>query len=93
MSLIGLQELFDLNALPPVRTCLSLAIIDKDRLALGTEEGLCCVELDRDLVIKVGDNKRVDNIYFVPEEQLLIVITGEFHYSSHIFSCSLYYIF
>lgn len=49
---------------------------------LGTEEGVFCVELDREIIVKIGsETKRIDNVYYVPEEQLLIVISGL--YSNH----------
>ena len=40
-------EAYDCN-LPLIKTTLSAAIVDKDRIALGTEEGLFIVELRHD---------------------------------------------
>ncbi|KAJ8409079.1 hypothetical protein AAFF_G00241000 [Aldrovandia affinis] len=44
---ILLQEAYD-HSLPAIKTTLSAAIVDRDRVALGTEDGLYVVELTRD---------------------------------------------
>uniref|UniRef100_A0A915L687 CNH domain-containing protein n=1 Tax=Romanomermis culicivorax TaxID=13658 RepID=A0A915L687_ROMCU len=72
-----LKELLDNQSLPLIRGALSAAVIDKDRIALATEEGLFCIELDREIVVRVGDNKRVEMVEYVAAEQLLIVLAGK----------------
>lgn len=72
------KELLDQLSLPLLRStvCLCAAVIDKERIAIGTEEGLFCIELDRETFVRIGDNKRVDAVEYMPEEQLLIVMSG-----------------
>jgi hypothetical protein len=41
------KEVLD-NTVTVIRNALSATPIDRDRLVVGTEEGLYCVDLDRD---------------------------------------------
>jgi len=59
---------------------MSGALIDMDRVVLGTEEGLLCVDLDREEIARVGESKRIYQIEYVTEEQLLVVICGKQHH-------------
>ncbi|KRZ66878.1 Serine/threonine-protein kinase MRCK beta [Trichinella papuae] len=71
------RELVDQTALPLVKGALCAAVVDKDRLLLGTDDGLYCVELDRETVFRLGDGRRVDQIDFIADEHLIIVMTGK----------------
>ena len=43
-------------------TALSACLIDKDRMVLGTEDGLFCVDLDRDEIGRIGDGKKIHQV-------------------------------
>ncbi|GFQ66782.1 hypothetical protein TNCT_341541, partial [Trichonephila clavata] len=70
------KEILD-NTISIVKNALSAAIIDRDRIVLGTEEGLYCVDLDREEIARIGDGKKISQIQYVPEEQLLIAVSGK----------------
>lgn len=56
---------------------MSGAIIDPDRLVIGTEEGLFCLDLDRSEIAKVGEGKKIYLLEYVTEEQLIVVLSGK----------------
>ena len=41
------REVLD-NTVSVIKNALSACLIDRDRMAVGTEDGLFCVDLDRD---------------------------------------------
>ncbi|XP_076060516.1 serine/threonine-protein kinase gek isoform X4 [Oratosquilla oratoria] len=51
-------------------------VVDPDRLLLGAEEGLFCIDLDNCEISRVGDGKKIVGIEYIPEEQLVMVIAG-----------------
>ena len=57
---------------------LSACLIDKDRIVVGTEDGLFCVDLDRDEICRIGDGKKIHQVEYIPDEQLMIVLAGKF---------------
>lgn len=69
------QEAYD-STLPFIKTSLSAAVIDRERIALGTEEGLYAVELTRDMIIRAADCKKVHQIELIPKENLIVIICG-----------------
>ncbi|KAG8194299.1 hypothetical protein JTE90_004528 [Oedothorax gibbosus] len=72
------KEILD-NTITIVKNALSAAIIDRERVVLGTEEGLYCVDLDREgiqKIARIGDGKKISQIDYVPEEQLLIAVSA-----------------
>ena len=48
-----------------------------DRLVLGTDDGLFCVDLDRDEICRIGDGKKLHQVEYVAEEQLIIPLAGK----------------
>ncbi|GIX85259.1 hypothetical protein CEXT_551051 [Caerostris extrusa] len=63
------KEILD-NTISIVKNALSAAIIDRERIVLGTEEGLYCVDLDREgiqKIARIGDGKKISQIAYVPE--------------------------
>ncbi|XP_015923489.1 serine/threonine-protein kinase Genghis Khan isoform X7 [Parasteatoda tepidariorum] len=70
------KEILD-NTISVVKNALSAAIIDRERIVLGTEEGLYCVDLDREEIARIGEGKKISQIEYVPEEQLLIAVSGK----------------
>ncbi|XP_063002367.1 serine/threonine-protein kinase MRCK gamma [Elgaria multicarinata webbii] len=79
-----LKEAYD-NGLPFVPHALSAAIIDRERIALGTEDGLFLIHLRTNDVLQVGDCRRVQLLLVSPQAQLLSVLCGKNH-SLRVFS-------
>ncbi|XP_059484559.1 serine/threonine-protein kinase Genghis Khan isoform X4 [Neocloeon triangulifer] len=73
------KDLLD-NNLAFIKNAMSGAIIDPDRLVLGTEEGLFCLDLDRSEIARVGDGKKIFQLEYIIEEQLLVVLAGKQRY-------------
>ncbi|OQR73867.1 serine/threonine-protein kinase Genghis Khan-like [Tropilaelaps mercedesae] len=74
--LVEPKQLLD-STLSIIKNCLSAVIISKERVLLGTEEGLFCVDLDNDEICKVGYNKKIEQLEYLPEEQLILCISGK----------------
>ncbi|BFZ11843.1 hypothetical protein BsWGS_14882 [Bradybaena similaris] len=75
------QEVCD-NSLSLVKVTNSAAILDSSRLILGTEEGLYCIELTKDQIIRIGDKsekKQVYQVELLTEQQLgyIVYISGK----------------
>ncbi|XP_061462405.1 serine/threonine-protein kinase MRCK gamma isoform X2 [Rhineura floridana] len=79
-----LKEAYD-NGLPFIPHALSAAIIDRERIVLGTEDGLFLIHLRTNDVLQVGDCRRVQLLLLSPQAQLLSVLCGKNH-SVRIFS-------
>uniref|UniRef100_A0A8C5RNH6 Non-specific serine/threonine protein kinase n=1 Tax=Laticauda laticaudata TaxID=8630 RepID=A0A8C5RNH6_LATLA len=77
-SVYMLKEAYD-NGLPFIPHALSAAIIDRERLTLGTDYGLFLVNLRTNDVLRVGDCRRVQLLLVSPEAQLLSVLCGKNH--------------
>lgn len=73
------RELLD-NTISFTKTVMSAAIIDPDRLVIGAEEGLFCLDLDQNEIARVGDTKKIYQMDYIPEEQLLVVLAGKQRY-------------
>ncbi|XP_060574804.1 serine/threonine-protein kinase MRCK alpha-like isoform X2 [Ruditapes philippinarum] len=72
------QEVYD-NSLSLVKGTFSAATLESGRLLLGTEEGVYIAELAKDVLIRIGDKsekKPVFQVELVPEEQLIVLISG-----------------
>lgn len=78
-SVFQAKEILD-TTVAIVRNSLAGAIIDKERILLGTEEGLYCIDLDREEIARIGDTKKISQIEYILIEQLLIVIAGKHRY-------------
>ncbi|KAK7150532.1 hypothetical protein R3I93_011697 [Phoxinus phoxinus] len=70
-----LHEAYD-SSLPAIKTTLSAAIIDRERIILGTEDGLFVVELTRDIILRAADCKRVCQIELIPKEKMVALLSG-----------------
>ncbi|XP_045631427.1 serine/threonine-protein kinase MRCK gamma isoform X1 [Ursus americanus] len=70
-----LKEAYD-NGLPLLPHALCAAIIDQERLALGTEEGLFVIHLHSNDIFQVGDCRRVQRLTVSPTAGLLVVLCG-----------------
>ncbi|XP_006861147.1 PREDICTED: serine/threonine-protein kinase MRCK gamma [Chrysochloris asiatica] len=70
-----LKEAYD-NGLPLLPNVLCAAIIDQERLALGTEEGLFVIHLHSNDIFQVGECRRVQQLAVSPTSGLLVVLCG-----------------
>ncbi|XP_054999226.1 serine/threonine-protein kinase MRCK gamma isoform X2 [Sorex araneus] len=71
----ALKEAYD-NGLPLLAQTLCAAVLDQDRLALGTEEGLFVVHLRSNDIFQVGECRRVQRLAVSPTAGLLAVLCG-----------------
>ncbi|XP_069371025.1 serine/threonine-protein kinase MRCK beta isoform X10 [Paralichthys olivaceus] len=70
-----LHEAYDAS-LPVIKTTLSAAVIDRERVALGTEDGLFVVEVTRDVIVRAVDSKKVYQIDLIPKEKIVALLCG-----------------
>uniref|UniRef100_A0A8C3PD58 Non-specific serine/threonine protein kinase n=1 Tax=Chrysemys picta bellii TaxID=8478 RepID=A0A8C3PD58_CHRPI len=77
-SVYILKEAYD-NGLPLIPQALSAAVIDRERIALGTEEGLFVIHLHTNEVLQLGDCRRVQLLLVSPQAQVLSVLCGKNH--------------
>ncbi|XP_006901591.1 PREDICTED: serine/threonine-protein kinase MRCK gamma [Elephantulus edwardii] len=70
-----LKEAYD-NGLPLLPHALCAAIIDQERLALGTEEGLFVIHLHSNDIFQVGECRRVQQLAVSPTSGLLVALCG-----------------
>uniref|UniRef100_A0A2D4EXK3 Non-specific serine/threonine protein kinase n=2 Tax=Micrurus corallinus TaxID=54390 RepID=A0A2D4EXK3_MICCO len=73
------QEAYD-STLPLIKTSLAATIIDQDRIAIGSDEGLYVIEVTRDVIVRAADCKKVYQIELVPKEKIIILICGRNHH-------------
>uniref|UniRef100_A0A8C8SBG1 Serine/threonine-protein kinase MRCK beta n=1 Tax=Pelusios castaneus TaxID=367368 RepID=A0A8C8SBG1_9SAUR len=73
------QEAYD-STLPLIKTSLAAAVLDRDRIAIGSEEGLYVIEVTRDVIVRVADCKKVYQIELAPKEKIVILICGRNHH-------------
>ncbi|XP_078130739.1 serine/threonine-protein kinase MRCK beta isoform X3 [Sander vitreus] len=70
-----LHEAYDAS-LPIIKTTLSAAVLDRERIVLGTEDGLFVVEVTRDVIVRAADSKRVYQIDLIPKEKIIALLCG-----------------
>ncbi|XP_051264929.1 serine/threonine-protein kinase MRCK beta isoform X2 [Dicentrarchus labrax] len=70
-----LHEAYDAS-LPIIKTTLSAALLDRERIALGTEDGLFVVEVTRDVIVRAADSKKVYQIDLIPKEKIIALLCG-----------------
>ncbi|XP_044731318.1 serine/threonine-protein kinase Genghis Khan isoform X2 [Chrysoperla carnea] len=70
------RELLD-NTVSITKNAMSGIIIDSDRLVIGAEEGLFCVDLDHSEIAKVGESKKIYELWYIADEQLIVVVSGK----------------
>ncbi|XP_025070708.1 serine/threonine-protein kinase MRCK gamma [Alligator sinensis] len=81
---LALKEAYD-SGLPLLPHALATAILDRERIALGTEDGLFVLHLRTNDVVQVGDCRRVQGLLACPQAQVLAVLCGR-HHSVRLFS-------
>ncbi|XP_037694284.1 serine/threonine-protein kinase MRCK gamma isoform X3 [Choloepus didactylus] len=75
LPVYSLKEAYD-NGLPLLPHTLCATIIDHERLALGTEEGLFVIHLYSNEIFQVGECRRVQRLAVSPTAGLLVVLCG-----------------
>lgn len=76
-SVFRVKEILD-STLSVVRNVTSGIIIDQDRVLLGTEsDGVFCVELDRCEIAKIGESKKIYEIWYLSDEQIFMILCGK----------------
>lgn len=75
-AIFRVKEIFD-STLSIVRNALSALIIDPDRTLLGTEDGLFCMDLDRCEMARIGESKKIIQLWHIVEEQLFVILCGK----------------
>ncbi|TKS65095.1 Serine/threonine-protein kinase MRCK beta [Collichthys lucidus] len=70
-----LHEAYDAS-LPIIKTTLSAAVLDRERIVLGTEDGLFMVEVTRDVIVRAADSKKVYQIDLIPKEKIIALLCG-----------------
>ncbi|XP_073348672.1 serine/threonine-protein kinase MRCK beta isoform X5 [Pagrus major] len=70
-----LHEAYDAS-LPIIKTTLSAAVLDRERIVLGTEDGLFVVEVTRDVIVRAADSKKVYQIDLIPKEKMIALLCG-----------------
>ncbi|KAM4691019.1 serine/threonine-protein kinase MRCK beta [Rhinophrynus dorsalis] len=69
------QEAYD-STLPLIKAIVSAAIVDHERIAVGTEEGLYVIEVTRDVIVRAADCKKVYQIETIPKEKIVVLVCG-----------------
>lgn len=75
-AIFRIKEIFD-STISVVRNALSALIIDPDRVLLGTEDGLFCMDLDRCEMARIGESKKIIQLWHIVEEQLFVILCGK----------------
>ncbi|XP_077366411.1 serine/threonine-protein kinase MRCK beta isoform X3 [Festucalex cinctus] len=70
-----LHEAYDAS-LPIIKSTLSGAVIDRERIALGTEDGLFVVEVTRDVIVRATDSRKVHQLELIPKEKMFALLCG-----------------
>ncbi|RXM94366.1 Serine/threonine-protein kinase MRCK beta [Acipenser ruthenus] len=73
------QEAYD-STLPAIKVTLSAAVVDRERIVLGTEDGLYVVEVTRDVIVRAADCKKVYQIELIPKEKIIVLVCGRSHH-------------
>ncbi|XP_054616913.1 serine/threonine-protein kinase MRCK beta isoform X2 [Dunckerocampus dactyliophorus] len=74
-----LHEAYDAS-LPIIKSTLSAAVLDRERVVLGTEDGLFVVEVTRDVIVRAADSKKVYQIDLIPKEKIFALLCGRNRY-------------
>lgn len=75
-AIFRVKEVLD-SSLTVIRNALSSLIIDPERLLVGTEDGLYCLDLDRSEIARIGESKKIIQMWYIIEEQILVILCGK----------------
>ena len=66
----------DTNNIQAFRSMACAAVVNQDKIVVGTEDGLFSYELGKESITRIDDVKKVLQVEMIPEEQLLVVLSG-----------------
>ncbi|XP_053967271.1 serine/threonine-protein kinase Genghis Khan isoform X2 [Anastrepha ludens] len=75
-AIFKVHEILD-SSLTIVRSALSSVIVYSDQFLLGTEDGLYCVNLEQYEIVRIGENKKIIQMWYVEEEHILVILCGK----------------
>jgi serine/threonine-protein kinase MRCK len=71
---LGFFEIYDPN-LVLIKNTHCAKVIDRNRVLLGTDDGLYCAELAKDEFVRIAD-KRVSDIRLCLDVDIIVIISG-----------------
>ncbi|XP_053737831.1 serine/threonine-protein kinase MRCK beta isoform X1 [Synchiropus splendidus] len=77
------HEAYD-SSLPIIKATQSAAVLDRERIALGTDDGLFVVEVTRDVIVRASDIKKVHQIDLIPKEKMVALLCGSRNRQVHL---------
>ncbi|XP_075169358.1 serine/threonine-protein kinase gek isoform X2 [Haematobia irritans] len=75
-AIYKVNEILD-SSLALMRNALSALIVYPDQLLLGTDEGLYCINFEQYEIARIGDSKKILQIWYVEEEHILVLLCGK----------------
>ncbi|XP_037032828.1 serine/threonine-protein kinase Genghis Khan [Bradysia coprophila] len=75
-AIFRVREVLD-SSLTILRCALCALIIDPDRILMGTEDGLFCLDLDQSEMARIGESKKIIQLWHIAEEQILVILCGK----------------
>lgn len=79
-AIFRVREVLD-SSLSLIRGAQSALIIDTERLLLGTEDGLFCLDMDQAAsgveMVRIGESKRIVQLWHIVDEQIFVILCGK----------------
>ncbi|KAL9917053.1 serine/threonine-protein kinase Genghis Khan isoform X1 [Glossina fuscipes] len=75
-AIYKVNEILD-SSLALMRNALSALIIYPDQLLLGTDDGLYCINFDQYEIARIGDSKKIIQIWYIEEEHIFVLLCGK----------------
>jgi len=67
----------DTNNIQAFRSMICAAVVNQDKVVVGTDDGLFSYELAKEMVCRIDDVKKVLQVEMIVDEQLLVVLSGK----------------
>lgn len=78
-AIFRVRDVLD-SSLSMIRNAHAALIIDPERILLGTDEGLFCIDMDHAAqgveVVRVGESKRIVQLWHIADEQIFVILCG-----------------
>ncbi|XP_011291826.2 serine/threonine-protein kinase Genghis Khan isoform X6 [Musca domestica] len=75
-AIYKVNEILD-SSLALMRNALSALIVYPDQLLLGTDDGLYCINFEQYEIARIGDSKKILQIWYIEEEHILVLLCGK----------------
>ncbi|EDW72069.1 uncharacterized protein Dwil_GK10639 [Drosophila willistoni] len=75
-AIYKVYEILD-NTLSLIRNALCSVIIYPNQILLGTEDGLFYINLDQYEIARIGESKKILQLWYIEEEQILVILCGK----------------